>query len=95
MTSYTIQPGIVLARVCGEALLVATREARGKCPYVKELNVTGAYFWTLLEQGMDPDAMVLAASERFGLSPEAVRPGLLRFLDSLRDNGYLLPEADA
>ena len=30
--THNIQPGVILVQVCGEHLLVATREARGKCP---------------------------------------------------------------
>lgn len=95
MKRYKIQPGIVLTQVCGESLLVATRLARGKCPYVKQLNATGAYFWTLLEQGIEPDRMVLSAAQHYGVSPERVGPGLLQFLEDLEKSGYLLGEESA
>lgn len=87
-----IRPGVVLAQVCGENLLIATRAARGRCPYVKQLNATGAFFWSLLEQGLDPEAMARAASEQYGVPVERLRPGLLRFLEDLRKSGYLIPE---
>ena len=35
MKGWTIRPGVVLTQVCEEYLLVATRKARGLCPYVK------------------------------------------------------------
>ncbi|MDD7651244.1 MAG: PqqD family protein [Candidatus Faecousia sp.] len=89
---HNIQPGVVLVQVCGESMLVATRLARGKCPYVKQMNPTGAFFWSLLEQGMDAEEMILAASEAYGVPPERVRPGLMQFLEELRKNGYLLEE---
>lgn len=87
-----LQPGIVLTQVCGECMLVATRPARGKCPYVKQLNATGAFFWRLLEQGMDTEDMVQAAAVRYGATPERIRPGLLLFLEDLKKNGYLQME---
>lgn len=92
MTQYKIQPGIVLVQVCGEQMLVATRAARGKCPYVKQLNATGAYFWTLLEQRLETEEMVQTASVHYQVEPERIRPGLLQFLENLRQNGYLLAE---
>lgn len=92
MSKYLIRPGVVLSSVCGEHLLIATREARGKCPYAKQINNTGAYFWTLLEQGDDVENMVLSASDRFQAEPERIRPGLIRFIESLTSAGYLIPE---
>lgn len=92
MTRYNIQPGVVLVEVCGEQMLVAARAARDKCPYVKQLNATGAYFWTLLEQGFAPDEMVSTAAAHYRVEPERIRPGLLQFLEDLRQNGYLLTE---
>ena len=68
--THNIQPGVILVQVCGEHLLVATREARGKCPYVKQLNATGAYFWTLLAQNMTLGEMTQAAAQRYGAPPE-------------------------
>lgn len=87
-----IRPGVVLAQVCGESLLVATRPARGFCPYVKQLNSTGAFFWTLLEQGLNPEEMAQAALEEYKVPVERLRPGLARFLEDLRRNGYLIQE---
>lgn len=46
---YAIQPGVLLETVCDEHLLIATGEARGKVPYVKNLNETGVWFWQLFE----------------------------------------------
>lgn len=92
MTRYNIRPGVVLVEVCGERMLVAARAARGKCPYVKQLNATGAYFWALLEQGFARDEMISTAAAHYQVDPERIRPGLLQFLEDLRRNGYLLPE---
>lgn len=47
---YAIQPGVLLETVCDEHLLIATGEARGKVPYVKNLNETGVWFWQLFEK---------------------------------------------
>ena len=42
---YHTQPGVVATQIAGENLLVASGEARGKVPYVKNMNETGAWFW--------------------------------------------------
>lgn len=93
--THNIQPGVILVKVCGEHLLVATREARGKCPYVKQLNATGAYFWTLLAQNMTLGEMTQAAAQRYGAPPERIRPGLEKFLADLEKSGYLRPAEPA
>ena len=90
MKHYQIRPGVVQVCVCGEYMLIATRRARGFCPYVKQLNPTGAFYWSLLEEGLDAEAMIRAASGRYGVDDARIRPGLLAFLDSLHAEGYLL-----
>ena len=92
MTRYKIRPGVVLAQVCGENLLVATRPARGKCPYVRQLNSTGAYFWSLLEQNMGEEQMLQAARVHYQAEPERLRSSLPPFLAGLAQQGYLIPE---
>lgn len=91
---YKIQPGIVLSTVCGESLLVATMKARDKCPYVKQLNSTAAYYWSLLEAGMSLEEILTDAEETYNVSRERVRPGLVSFINSLVMEGYLIPEAE-
>lgn len=92
MKGWTIRPGVVLTQVCEEYLLVATRKARGLCPYVKQINSTGVYYWTLLEQGMDGETMIREAAARYGVEPETIRPGLERYLAQLKEQGYLYGE---
>lgn len=94
MKHYQIRPGVILVCVSGEYMLVATRPARGFCPYIKQLNPTGAYYWSLLEAQMDPEEMIRTASERFSVDDARIRPGLLIYLESLEKEGYLL-EAEA
>lgn len=92
MKRYQIRPGVVMAGVCGEYMLVATRRARGCCPYVKQLNSTGAFYWSLLEAGKDMEAMIRTASDTYGVAEERIRPGVAAFLASLCAEGYLLEE---
>lgn len=86
---YQIQPGVVLAEVCDEFLLLATAEARGKAPYATKLNRTQAYFWSLLEQGMDPGEITARAAEAYRIPEQQVAPVLENFLDALGTMHYL------
>lgn len=92
--TYRICPGVVLVSVCDEYLLVATHEAHGKVPYAKGVNNTGAYFWSLLEQKMDIEQIVKTAAKAYKVNEEQVRPLLLRFMNTLKDTGYLLVDGD-
>lgn len=87
--SYTIQNGIVLTSVCGEYLLIATRAARNICPNIKKLNASGAYFWSMLEEGMDAADMATRAAEHYGAPRELIERDLKVFLAGLRQQNYI------
>lgn len=87
---YKIRSGIVMEHVCGTYFLVSTLEARAFCPYFKRLNPTAAFFWSLLEQGMDKEQMVREAAEHYYTSEDRVRPGLEAFLSSLIQTNYII-----
>lgn len=89
---YQIQPGVVLTEICDEFLLVGTAEARGKVPYAIGLNRTQAYFWSLLEEGMEPDEITARAAEAYKITGEQVAPVLGNFLDAMEQRGYLRRE---
>lgn len=93
--NYKIRPGVVRTAVCGEQLLVATRQARGKCPYVQMLNSTGLFYWELLEKGLDYDAMLQEALAYYAADRETLAFGLTNFLEMLQKRGYLITEDDA
>lgn len=67
---YAIQPGVLLETVCDEHLLIATGEARGKVPYVKNLNETGAWFWQLFEKQLDLAQIEQQAIQTFHISAD-------------------------
>lgn len=90
--NYKIYPGVVLSKVCGEFLLIATREARGHVANVRTLNVTGAYFWHLLEQGFTTDVILSRAMDDYKITYETAEQAFLPFLDSLKEAGYLTEE---
>lgn len=91
---YILQPGVVLASVCDEQLLVATGDARGKVPYVKGINKPGAYFWNLLEQNLREEEIIRRAMADYGASEEIAREALRKFTGTLAENGYLTIEQE-
>ena len=90
--NYKVRPGIVLISVCDEHILVATREAREYCPYVQQINAAAAYYWKLLEDGIEKKVILEKASEHFSMSKINVLINLNTFMDKLADAGYLIKE---
>ena len=89
---YPIRPGVVLAEVCGEYLLLATLDAARHCPYVYQVNETAACFWRLRERQRPEEDVAAAVASEYGAPAEVVRRDLGQFLKDLRQKGYLLPE---
>ena len=93
LSDYRIRDGVILQTICEESVLVAVGEARHFCPYVQQINESGAYLWRLLETGMDVHLMASRAAEDYGLPVEDITPGLDAFLDMLVEMGYLYKPA--
>lgn len=87
---YELQSDVVMVTVCGEQLLIAAGEARGKVPYVKGINTAGAYFWKLLEQKLSKQEIIVKTAEDYDIPAEKAQEAFERFCDVLRQNGYLL-----
>ena len=87
---YAIQPGVLLETVCDEHLLIATGEARGKVPYVKNLNETGVWFWQLFEKQLDLAQIEQQAIQTFDISAEQAHNALTAFFGKLQNDGYLI-----
>ena len=85
-----IQPGVLLETVCDEHLLIATGEARGKVPYVKNLNETGVWFWQLFEKQLDLAQIEQQAIQTFHISAEQAHNALTAFFGKLQNDGYLI-----
>ncbi len=89
---YNIREGILRRELCGETLLIATGDAKDACPFIKQLNDTAAYYWHLLEQGMDSAEMAAGAAKEYQLSEETILPGLRDFLKDLEEKNYIIAE---
>ena len=89
---YQIQHGVVLQNVCDEYLLIATGEARAVCPSARQINSGAAYYWKLLQSGMTEEEMLDAAAAEYEVPVETLRPGLIKFLERLSLDHYLIPQ---
>lgn len=87
--NYIITPGLLLEEICGEAYLIAAGEARRKLLPIRGLNDSAAFFFRLLEQGLDEEALLRRAVSHYGVPEEVIRPALQQFIDTLCRDGYL------
>lgn len=92
MKLFKPRPGVVLLEVCGEAILVATGEARGKCNSVTHLNPQGAKIWKLVMEQIPPGEILNRAPEVLGLSPGEAMHATIIYFAKLQKSGLLLEE---
>lgn len=71
--------------------MIAYGQAGEKLGFMLAMNETGAYYWSLLVQGIDTEEMEKCASEEYGLPRNEIRSGLEAFLDELTRRGYIAP----
>lgn len=90
--AFRQQKGVVLTQVCGEYLLVATREAFGKCPYVNRIGSAEVDYWMLMSEGKSPREMVIFFVDKYNISyKEAIR--ILDYAtEKFVKHGYLVEE---
>lgn len=86
---YELYPDVVLNTICGEQFLIAAGKARGRVPYIEGITKPGAYFWTLLESGMDIDDIIKKASEDYNTPIDKASEAFWKFARSLEAKGYL------
>ena len=89
---YKLLEGVVPARAADEHLLVATRPAWEKCPYIKQLTPLEATFWHGLEQGMDDETIIQEMLKVNRIKESTLRRRLGEFLKTMEAEGYLTPE---
>lgn len=75
--------------VCGEHLLVATREARETVPYVRQINDAAAFYWRLLEDGVELKKVIDKAAQHFNMTKIQALVAVNNFVTRLKNDGYL------
>lgn len=84
------RPGIVLTRICGQWILIPTREASEKCPHIIKLILPSAIIWGMIEKRKSEDEMVRALSILTHKDEEAARELVETIMDSLFEKGLLI-----
>ncbi len=87
---YHTQPGVSIANIAGEHLLVAAGESRGKVPYIKNINKTGVWFWDQMVEMHDLNEIIEAAVKFYGITSEQAETATRSFFDSLQKEGYII-----
>ena len=92
---YRLTKGVVLAKVGGERLLIATSPAWNVCPYIKVLSPIYGMFWQGLELGMGEDAIIQEINEKIGIKRSTLIEQFSGFINELCKEGYITKEEDA
>lgn len=96
MNKYIIREGVMLTRILDQYILVSVKACRDKCPYVKMVNETAAFFWKMIDNGLTLDEMTEKACSHYGVNDEkAMRTDISEFIESLQKSGYLLSDDEA
>lgn len=89
---FSPHPQVTCKEVGERYFLIAYGPARDTLPYLREINETGSFFWELLEEGCDRDAMLERALEIYDAPRTTLENGLMAFLDDLTGRGYVIRE---
>ena len=95
MISYKTRPGIILAEVCGQYLLVAAKEARQFCPYTTQINETSAFLWNQMREWTTFTDLMESVSEEYEIDDsEEAAESVLSILKEMVKLGYLMTEEE-
>lgn len=93
MSDLVIRDGVLLTKILDQYLLVSTKACREKCPYVKRINDSAAFYWQMIESGKTIDEMVDSAMNAFGLNDrDEVLQDVMDYITLLKAGGYLLSD---
>ena len=86
---YKLQEGIVKEVICGQTVLIATKEAREHCPYLTQLNDSSAYIWDLLELGRSTEEMLADIVRDYQISEAEAREALIALVNDLEAQNFI------
>ena len=94
MSSWKVRSGVILVKIKGVYLLVADKEARRNCPYIREINEIGAFIWERLEEGKEPDDIGSQLRQEYDVPQEYdLEADINGFFSVLVKYRYLICEA--
>ncbi|MBQ9287322.1 MAG: hypothetical protein IJ212_02690 [Bacteroidaceae bacterium] len=86
---YKTIEGVVLVKVAGLPMLVATRRTEGKCPPFKLLPQGADLWWIMLEKNAEEIKAIQLLSVLSKRQPEEVKEYLHKFIKDMLKWGYL------
>ena len=91
---YKITKGVVYEEICGQGLLISTREAREICPYLTELNESSSFIWKFLQEEKDSDSIIEEIIKEYGILKEEADTALNAFLEQMEKQRFITREAE-
>ena len=85
-----IKNGFILRKIGTRYVVAATGEASKSFNGMIRLNAEAAYAFTLLQEGIEEDALAAALLEKYGGEAEAVRADVAHFLAKLKEANALV-----
>lgn len=91
--NWRLRSGVAALRIQDIYLLVADRDARRSCGFMRRINEAGALIWNLMADGRSREEIIAAMRQEYEF-PEDEDPetDLDLFIQDLRDNDYLVCE---
>ncbi len=89
---YKLTEGVVLTKVCGEHILIATKSAWDKCPYTKMISPLRAAFWKGLSEGLSDAEMIDKLKNTTRIKEEALWKQFEIFSKTAMEDGYMTAE---
>ena len=91
---YTCRPGVVFCKICGESLLIPTREASEETPDIIRLSLPAVIVWKSIEQGKTFDHVSKLFSILMHHDEEKAEQALNQIIQSFEER-RLITKSDA
>ena len=84
-----IKEGFMLRNVAGSSVVVPLGKAAADFNGMITLNEVGAFLWEHLQQETTAEALQAALLEAYEVTPEKAADGVAKFVDNLKQAGFL------
>lgn len=88
---YTCRPGVILTRICGEWLLIPTREASQYSPCIMRLTFPAMLAWRILKKNRSEEDICRALQIFFHCGEEEARWRTEAMLMSFEERNLIIP----
>ncbi len=91
---YKYRPGIVRVHICGECMLIPTREASETCPEIIRLPLLSAAVLEEIEKGRDLSIISNSFQKLTRRPASDIDSRIQNILEALCEKGYLIRTED-